>query len=89
MSTIQNEAPEFVKNSGRVKSEQRLALEAMEVGQWYVEDQDYVGDDEGIKKALANARTKTSGITNDPEFAGRKYSVRRTKDSRVAIGRLQ
>ena len=97
MGTIINEAPEFHKIGGRTKGEDREAIESLEVGQWYVIDVNFAFDPEStltedeqhevaMKRAVANARSKATAVSNDEDFGG-KFSVKRTADERVAVGR--
>lgn len=97
MGTIINEAPEFHKVGGRSKGADREAIESLEVGQWYIIDVEFDLDPESdltedeqdelsLKRAVANARSKATSVSNDEDFGG-KFSVKRTADNRVAVGR--
>lgn len=79
--TILDTAPEFVKAKGRVRSAIRTAIESLEVGQFL--DTGEVADE----KAIANTRTKVYAIVRDPEFVGRKFTVRTSVENRVVVGR--
>ena len=95
MGTITNEAPEFQKASGRTKGEARIAIESLEVGQWYVENIDVEDDatEEEVETALTrlvgNLRSKTQAVRDERAEEGEaiKFSVKRTADGGVAVGR--
>lgn len=79
--TVLDSAPEFVKAKGRAKSPVRVAIEALEVGQFLDTGET------ANEKAIANTRTKVYAITADPEFLGRKFTVRTSVEGRVVVGR--
>lgn len=81
MSKVLDTAPTFIKVGGRAKSETRLQIEALEPGQWLVTDEP------ATPQAIANARTKAYGVKIDPDFLGRKFSVRQSAEGFVVIGR--